>query len=137
MTLKDPNWLAVQLVSITGMLKAIEKDGKLFFNPDENVTTAEIKQPMKDHFYKAQIWFDDYNAEMMTVEAAIDMICYVGNKAKMSTLAEIEKKWKTTYGFETDFKIKQTINRRELATLMQDYMPPFNITLDKKGNILR
>lgn len=135
--LKDPNWLAIQLVGVTGMFKALQKEGTLLFKPNNEVRTAEIKQPMKDHFYKAQIWFDDHNEELLSVSAAIDMICYVGNKAKASTLAEVEKKWKATYNFTTNFKLTQTINRRELAALMQDYMPPFNITLDKKGNILR
>ena len=36
-----------------------------------------------------------------------------------------------------DFELTKKITKRELATLLQDYLPPFNITLDRKGNILR
>lgn len=138
--LKDANWKAMQMVGLTGVIKAesVENiNGKLLFNAEKLVTTEEIKQPMKDHYYKAQIWFDDYKNDIITIGAALDMICYVGNKAPESTRKEVEKKWKTTYAFTSDFNAERQISRRELAVLLQDYMPPFNVTIDKTGKILR
>lgn len=135
--IKDKNWKAVQMVGVTGVIKAQHSNGKLFFNPEAIITTAEIRQPMKDHYYKAQIWFDDYKKETLTVGAALEMISYVGNKAPMTIIAEVKKNWNASYGFSSDFSLAQDITRRELATLLQEYMPPFNITLDKRGNILR
>jgi len=135
--LKDPNWKAIQMVGLTGVLKAEEANGKLLFNGEKLVTTEEIKQPIKDHYYKAQIWFDDYKSDIITIGAALDMICYVGNKASESTRKELEKKWKTTYAFTSDFNAERQISRRELSVLLQDYMPPFNVTIDKTGKILR
>lgn len=135
--LKDPNWKAIQMVGLTGVLKAEVADGKLFFNGEKLVSTADIRQPIKDHYYKAQIWFDDYKKDIVTIGAALDMICYVGNKATESTRREVEKKWKATYAFPSAFNTERQISRRELATLLQDYMPPFNVTIDKSGKILR
>lgn len=135
--LKDPNWKAIQMVGLTGVLKAEVTNGKLLFNGEKLVSTADIRQPIKDHYYKAQIWFDDYKNDVLTIGAALDMICYVGNKAPESTKKEVEKKWKSTYGFSTDFKVERQISKREFATLLQDYMPPFNVTIDKTGKILR
>lgn len=135
--LKDPNWKAIQMVGLTGVIKAENINGKLLFNAEKLVTTQEIKQPMKDHYYKAQIWFDDYKSDVITIGAALDMICYVGNKAPESIRKEVEKKWKTAYAFASDFNANRQISRRELAVLLQDYMPPFNITIDKTGKILR
>lgn len=135
--IKDANWKAIQMVGVTGMLKATVVNGKLLFNPEQLVSTAEIRQNMKDHYYKAQIWFDDYKSDILTIGAALDLICYVGNKTPETTPKEVEKKWTTAYNFSSAFKKDRQITRRELAVLLQDYMPPFNITIDKTGKILR
>ncbi len=135
--IKDANWKAIQMVGISGVIKAEETNGKLLFNGEKLVRTADIKEVVKAHYYKAQIWFDDYKNEVITIGAALDMICYVGNKAPESTLKEVEKKWKTTYAFTSKFEPERQISRRELAVLLQDYMPPFNVTVDKTGKIIR
>lgn len=135
--IKDASWKAIQMVGISGVIKAEETNGKLLFNGEKLVSTADIKQVVKDHYYKAQIWFDDYKSDVITIGAALDMICYVGNKAPESTLKEVEKKWKTTYAFTSKFEAERQISRRELAVLLQDYMPPFNVTVDKTGKIIR
>jgi len=134
---KDSNWKAIQMVGLTGVLKGEDVNGKLLFNAEKRVSTAEVRQPLKDHYYKAQIWFDDYKSELITIGATIDMICYVGNKDPETTKKEIEKKWKTVYAFTTEFKPERQICKREFAVLLQDYMPPFNVTIDKTGKILR
>ncbi len=133
----DTNWKAIQMVGITGVLKAIIKDNKAKFSPNAQVSTAEIKQPIKDFFYKAQIWFDDYKSPEMSLSSTLDMICYVGNKSPESTKKEVEKKWKAVYKFESEFDLNKTINRREFAVLIQDYMPPFNVNINNKGNVVR
>lgn len=135
--IKDSNWKAMQMVGLTGVLKADEVNGKLLFNAEKLVSTADISQPIKDHYYKAQIWFDDHKSEIVTIGDALDMIRYVGNKDLATMRKEIEKKWKTNYAFSSDFKAERQISKRELAVLLQDYMPPFNVTIDKTGKILR
>lgn len=133
----DSNWRAIQFVGVTGVLKAEFANGNLLFGPEKLVTTAEIKQPIKDSYYKAQIWFDDYKSEIITIGAAMDMISYVGNKAIETMKKDIPKKWKTSYRFKTAFDAERQISRRELAVLLQDYMPPFDVTIDKTGKIIR
>lgn len=134
---KDANWKAIQMVGLTGVLKAEDVNGKLLFNAEKLVSTADIRQPIKDHYYKAQIWFDDHKSDIITLGDALDLIRYVGNKDLATMRKEIEKKWKTTYAFASEFKVERQISKRELAVLLQDYMPPFNVTLDKTGKILR
>ncbi|WP_113651451.1 hypothetical protein [Pedobacter namyangjuensis] len=135
--LNDTNWKAIQFVGLTGVLKANLVNGNANFSPNQLVTTAEIKQPFKDFYYKAQIWFDDYKSEQMTIGSALDMICYVGNKALDNTKKEILKKWKTNYQFKTEFDLERQINRVEFAVMLQDYMPPFNVNVDKTGKVVR
>lgn len=133
----DTNWKAIQMVGVTGVLKADINGTTANFSPDKLVTTEEIKQPIKDFYYKAQIWFDDYKSSQITIGSALEMICYVGNKSPENTKKEMDKKWKTTYQFKTELDLNRQINRRELAVLLQDYMPPFNVNIDQNGKVVR
>jgi hypothetical protein len=133
----DPNWKAIQMVGLTGVLKGDVKTDKVLFAPEKEVSASEIKQPLKDFFYKAQIWFDDHEDSTMTLSSTLDLICYVGNKSPENTKKEVEKKWKTTYRFASNFELTKLINRREFAVLLQDYLPPFNVNVDNKGKVVR
>lgn len=133
----DSNWKAIQLVAVTGMLKGTIKSDSLYFEPDKTVTTAEIKQPMKDFFYKAQIFFDDFTSPSLTIADAIKMVAYIGNKVPETVTKELEKRWKSNYNFTSAFDLKRTVNRRELAVILQEYLPPFNVLVDLDGNVTR
>lgn len=133
----DSNWKAIQFVGVTGILKGDFSGDKLLFSPEKLVSTSDIKQPLKDFYYKAQIWFDDYKNEKMTIGSSLEMISYVGNKDLETMKREIPKRWKTNYQFKTELNLDRQINRRELAVLLQDYMPPFNVNVDKIGKVAR
>lgn len=133
----DLNWKAIQMVGLTGVLKAEVKESTVLFSPEKQVSVIEITQPIKDFFYKAQIWFDDHKGITMTLSSTLDLLCYVGNKSPESTKKEVEKKWKTTYKFTSDFDLSKFVDRREFAVLLQDYLPPFNVNVDNKGKVVR
>lgn len=135
--LTDSNWKAIQFVGLTGMLKANINNGRALFLPDQQVKVDEVKQPIKDFFYKAQIWFDDHNAQELNLKSTIELVSYVGNKSPENTLKEVEKKWKNTYKLSSDFDLNKTVTRREFAILLQDYLPPFNVNVDKNGKVVR
>ncbi|WP_410221758.1 hypothetical protein [Pedobacter sp.] len=135
--INNPNWGAIQKTGVMGVIKGQTEDNQLYFIPEKEITTEEIKQPLKDHFYKAQIWFDDHTKPFLTLNDALDLVCYIGNKARESSEKEAQKKWKITYGFKTDFDLNKTVTRQELAVLLQDFSPPFLVTTDKEGNIQR
>lgn len=133
----DPNWKAIQFVGLTGVIKADVKNGAARFLPDNPVSLAEIKQPLKDFYYKAQIWFDDHQEADLSLKLAIDLVCYVGNKSPESVPRELQKKWKTTYKLNSDYDLERTVTRREFALILQDYLPPFNVNVDKAGQVVR
>lgn len=133
----DSAWKAIQFVGITGVLKGKLDGKKLTFLPDQLVTTEEVRQPIKDFYYKAQIWFDDYKDSKMTIGSTLDMIAYVGNKSLENVKKELAKKWKTTYALKSELDLNKQVNRREFAILLQDYMPPFNVNLDREGKVVR
>jgi hypothetical protein len=131
----DSTWKAIQFVGVTGILKAEIEGSTAKFLPEKQVTLDEIKQPLKDHYYKAQLWFDDNKNAKMSIEKALELIAYVGNKSLDQMKKESEKKWKKI--FKTDFDLARPITRREFAVLLQDYMSPFNVNVDQTGRVVR
>ncbi|MFC3561313.1 hypothetical protein [Pedobacter jamesrossensis] len=134
----DSNWLAIHKIGITGILKADIKNGKVFFNPEKEVSYDEIKQPIKDYYYKAQIWFDDHKNIPINLENTISMICYVGNKAVEATKTEIQKKWNKNYKFSSKYDLKKALTRREFSVIINEYLKPFDdVNVDRTGRVIR
>lgn len=133
----DQNWKPIQYIGLSGFLKAVFVDGKAQFMPDQAVSTAEIKGPIKEFYYKAQIWFDDYKNDRMTLGAVLDMVSMVGNKAPESTKTEVKKKWVAQYHFKNEFDLNREVSRREFAVLVDEYLNPFNVSFDKTGRVIR
>lgn len=135
---KDSNWLAIQKVGVTGIIKADIKQKKAYFNPDEQVTYDEIKQPVKDYYYKAQIWFDDHQHLPINLENTISLVCYVGNKSVEATKAELQKRWNKNYKFSSEYDLKKVLTRREFAVIINEYLKPFDVVnIDKTGRVIR
>ncbi|SMC74889.1 Rossmann-fold NAD(P)-binding domain-containing protein [Pedobacter nyackensis] len=133
----DPNWKAIQRVGLTGFLKAAIVNGEASFSPESEVTIAEIKVPLKEFYYKAQIWFDDHKEPNMTLGSLISMICMVGNKAPENTKKEIEKKWASTYQFKNKFDLNRNVTRREFSALVDGYLDLIEVNLDRTGRVIR
>jgi len=134
----DSNWLAIQKVGVTGIIKAEIKQKKAYFNPEEQVTYDEIKQPIKDYYYKAQIWFDDHQHIPINLENTISLVCYVGNKSVEATKAELQKKWNKNYRFASTYDLKKVLTRREFSVIINEYLKPFDdVNVDKTGKVIR
>ena len=134
----DSNWLAMQKIGITGIIKADFRGEKIYFNPSKDVNYDEIKQTLKDYYYKAQIWFDDYQNVPINLENLISLVCYVGNKSVEATKTELEKNWNKAYKFDSKYDLKKVLTRREFSVVINDYLKPFDrINVDKDGRIIR
>ena len=133
----DSSWAAIQFVGLSGFLKAEIADGKAMFLPDRPVSTAEVKEPVKEFYYKAQIWFDDYKSSDMTIAGVLSLLSKVGNKSMENTREEVKKKWKAGYHFKTEFDLDRVATRREFSVLVYEYLNPFKVNTDKTGRVLR
>lgn len=134
----DSNWLAIQKIGITGILKAGIKNGKAYFNPEALVNYDEIKQPLKDYYYKAQIWFDDHQNVAINLENTISLVSYVGNKSVEATKTELQKKWAKNYKFSSKYDLKKNLTRREFLVIINEYLKPFDdVNVDKTGRVIR
>lgn len=133
----DSNWQAIQFIGLSGFLKAEITGGTALFMPDKPVTTAEVKEPIKEFYYKAQIWFDDYKPADITIGGLLDLVCRVGNKSLETTREEVKKKWGKGYHFKTAYDEARVATRREFAVLVNEYLNPFLVNTDKTGRVLR
>lgn len=134
----DSNWLAIQKVGITGIIKAEIKQNKAYFNPEKEVTYTEIKEPIKEYYYKAQIWFDDHQNIPINLENTISLVCYVGNKSVEATKTELQKKWSKNYRFSSKYDLKKVLSRREFSVIINEYLKPFDdVNVDKTGRVIR
>ncbi|HMI04924.1 MAG TPA: hypothetical protein VK541_20725 [Pedobacter sp.] len=133
----DSNWKAIQFIGVTGVLKADLSSDGAYFRPDQTVTSEEVKPVIKEYYYKAQIWFDDHKESQMTLASVLDLVCIVGNKSLKTTTEEVKKKWKTTYHFNSEFDPVRIVTRREFAVLVNEYLKPFDVNIDKTGRVLR
>ncbi|WP_449435767.1 hypothetical protein [Pedobacter steynii] len=133
----DTNWKSIQFLGLSGFLKTNITNGVANFEPERTVSTAEIKDPIKEYYYKAQIWFDEHKEPDMTIGATLNLICYVGGKSPKNTEDEIKKNWKKIYNFKTDYDSKRNITRREFAVLVNEYLKPFGVNTDKTGRVQR
>lgn len=134
----DSNWLAIQKVGVTGIIKAEIKQNKAYFNPEKEVTYDEIRQPIRDYYYKAQIWFDDHQHIPINLENTISMVCYVGNKSADAIKDALQKNWNKNYRFSSKYELKKVLTRREFATIINEYLEPFDrVNVDKTGRVIR
>ncbi|MBO9676531.1 MAG: FAD-binding protein [Sphingobacteriaceae bacterium] len=134
----DSNWLAIQKVGISGIIKAEIKQNKAYFNPEKEVSYAEIKEPIKEYYYKAQLWFDDHQNIPINLENTISLVCYVGNKSVEATKAELQKKWNKNYRFKSSYNLKKILTRREFSVIINEYLKPFDdVNVDKTGRVIR
>lgn len=134
---QDPNWKPIQVVGLAGFLKAGFVNGEAHFYPEQEVSTDEVKAPLKEFYYKAQIWFDDYKETNMTLGAVLNLVCMVGNKSPETTKAEVQKKWSSRYQFKNEFDLNRSVTRREFAVLVDEYLSPFTVNIDKAGRVIR
>jgi hypothetical protein len=133
----DSNWKAIQFIGITGILKADLSSDGAYFRPDQVVTPDEVKPVIKEYYYKAQIWFDDHKEQQMSIANVLDLVAVVGSKALKNTTEEVKKKWKTTYHFNSEFDSARVVTRREFAVLVNEYLKPFDVNIDKTGRVIR
>lgn len=133
----DSNWKAIQFTGLMGILKAELSGGQAWFRPEQLVMRAEIEPVLREYFYKAQLWFEDHKEAQMTLASVLSLVCTVGNKALKNTEDEVRKRWNASYRFTTPYEPSRPATRREFAVLVNDYLKPFNVNIDRNGRVLR
>ncbi len=131
---KDYDFIALQHIGLTGILKAKQMDKGLFFMPDATVSSEEIKQPMKEYYSRSQIWFVDKKIEKITLADALSLIKYVGTRGDELN-REVEKGWKDSFGFNGKFDLDHFITRKEFAVLIESLLKPYTVRVNLVGEL--
>lgn len=140
-TLKDPNWRAIQQVSATGLLRGKQKvtngNGGFVFMPDSLVSTAEIKPVLTEVYTRAFLWFNkEKTGERFTIANTLSLISDYTLTDPVLLKGNISKAWKTQYKFKQDFDLNRAITRREFAVLINKFLNPFARTVDLAGRLV-
>jgi hypothetical protein len=130
----DSNFVALQHIGATGLLKGKISNGKLLFQPDSLVSAAEIRLPMKEFYSRSQIWFADNKREKLTLDDVLKLIKFSGSRGEELN-REVENGWKTSFKFGGKYDLNHLVTRREFAVLADTYLKPFNVRVDMRGNL--
>lgn len=132
----DSNWRALQVMALMGVFQLDLHQGKLHFHPEQQASFSDIKPAISAFYYKANLWFEDHKDAVVSLDQAISLICYVGNKSVSQVKKEVEKKWQVTYHFSPVSAVGQVLTRRQFAVLLHDHLQIFNIVTDASGRVI-
>ncbi len=133
----DRHAIAFQHLGLTGILKTkqSENSAEIRFDTLGHVSSAELRQPMKEYYSRSQIWFADNQKDSLSIKDVIDLMQFTAYRGE-ELRREIEKGWKSSYGFIGQYDPKRPISRREFAVLVDTYLQPFNVRVDFNGNLM-
>ncbi len=131
----DSNFLAIEQIAVSGLLKGKFVKKQLFFEPDSLVSIEDLRIPMREFYTRSQLWFADNKDVQFTVGTFLSLIKFAASRgAELDR--EVEKAWKTSFKFTSDYDPKRLITKRELAVLANAYLKPFNTRVDLSGNLI-
>lgn len=126
----------IQHISLSGILKGrTGEKGKFIFDPAGTVSTDEIEFVMRNIYTRSQIWFNQHSIEKLSVGETIDLIKFIALKGDEVDRA-VQNGWHSRFHFESKFDANNPITRRQFAVLVDTYLQPFSVKVDKKGNFV-
>lgn len=133
----DSNFVKVQHVAISGLMNAgIEtQNGLRYWMPENAVSTEELKLPMKAFYSRSQIWFADHTAQKLNIKETIDLLMYTATRGE-ELRREIERNWKSTWGFKNPYQAERPVSRLEFTLLLETYLQPFAVKVNLEGQLL-
>jgi hypothetical protein len=138
---KDPHWRAIQQVCETGLLKGIQKANghmvEIHFEPNDVVTTAEVKPVLDEIYSRAFIWFNkEKPGEKLTLGNVLYFISDYTLTDPDNIKNTIRENWKTKFKLPGEFDVHRPITRLEFAVLVNRYLNPFAKTVNLTGRIV-
>lgn len=138
---KDPHFRAIQQVGATGLLKGIQHmEGnaiEVHFDPNDTVTTAEIRPVMNEIYTRFFLWF---NKEKPVGKFKLGNLVSLISDYTLTdpkTMEEaIRKVWKPVLKLPGDLDLNRPATRLEFAVLANRYLNPFAKTVDITGKVI-
>lgn len=133
---EDVHNVYIQHIGLAGILKGeTSGEGEFIFNPDAPVSTAEIEEVMRNIYTRSQIWFNQHSSDQLKVSEVIDLIKFIALKGDEIDRA-VESRWNSRFHFKSTFNADASITRREFAVLVDTYLQPFTVKVNKDGKFV-
>lgn len=133
----DTSFVKMQHLAVSGIFNSgfVQKSDGIYFQTEESLSTSALRVPMKSFYSRSQIWFADHASEKLSIQEAINLLMYTATRGE-ELRREIERGWKSTFGFRSDYEPARAISRKEFAILLDTYLQPFNARVDLEGELL-
>lgn len=140
-TQKDPHWRAIQQVCATGLLKGIQKTNgdaaEIHFEPNDIVSTEEIKPFLTEIYTRAFLWFNrEKPADKFTLGNLLSLISDYTLTDPKTLQLYLQKAWTRQFKLTGTFDLNRPVTRLEFAVLTNRYLNPFAKTVDLSGRVV-
>ncbi|MDB5152971.1 MAG: FAD-dependent oxidoreductase [Mucilaginibacter sp.] len=138
---KDVHFRAIQQVSATGMLKGIPKTNgnaiEIHFEPNDMVSTEEIKPVLTELYTRGFLWFNkEKPGEKFTVGNLLSLISDYTLTDPKNLQIYLQRAWTSQFKLTGSFDLNRPVTRLEFAVLVNKYLNPFAKTVDLSGRIV-
>lgn len=135
----DPHYIALQRIAATGLFKGqlLSDSGakKIGFFPDSLVTLEDIKPTLLDLYTRSQIWFQGKTVDTLSLSELMDLIKFTALKGDEID-RELERGWSRTFHFKGNYAPEMPVNRRQTAVIIDYFLDPFKVNINKEGQFL-
>lgn len=132
--LDNLHFAAIQHIGASGILKAAVRNDKLYFMPENTVSSEEVRPELKAYFMRSQIWEPGKVIDKLNLNDVLNLIKIAGHRGEELN-REVEKNWNSTLGFSGKYDLKKSVNRLEFAVLLDIYLQPFSVRIGQSGQI--
>lgn len=129
----DRHYQAIQRLGMTGILQGRLDSAGLMFGTDRHVSSEEIRPVIESLYTRSQIWFRDKSIEELRLTDLLNLIKFIALKGnELNT--EVERGWHSRFNFTGDYDPECLVGRRQVAVLLDHYLKPFQVTVQKDGS---
>jgi len=129
----DRHYQAIQRLGMTGILQGRLDSAGLMFGTDRHVSSEEIRPVIESLYTRSQIWFRDKSIEELRLTDLLDLIKFIALKGnELNT--EVERGWHSRFNFTGNYDPECLVGRRQVAVLLDHYLKPFQVTVQKDGS---
>ena len=133
--IEDPNFLAIQKIGLSNLLKGKMMDNYFMFDVEAPVHFDEVEAEFKQLYYRSQLWFLDHKGTVFTWKEYLSLLKFVGLRGD-EIEQQLKNDWSHKLKFQGDFRPEGVVTRYQFATLLDRYASPFIKTVSQEGQLI-
>lgn len=133
----DQHKVAIQHLSVTGLLKPVMRENLPYFMPDSIVRSDEVRPVLSEIYTRTFLWFNKTKpGEKFTVGNMLSLISEFTLADPENLKRRMTSDWKNRYNFSSDYDTEKPLTRREFAVLANTFLKPFDRRVDATGKLI-